>query len=113
MDKKGIELTMNTIIVAALALLVLVVLMLLFTGSFGDFSRTFLGIKDKVTSKADCVVIGGDSANDKDGDGLHDSKEYDKIIKDEGGEKSTVKCPCDPDKGTGGEENIPDKCKDE
>lgn len=36
MDKRGVELSMNVIIIAAIALIVLVVLVLLVTGAFGD-----------------------------------------------------------------------------
>lgn len=37
MNKKGVELTMTTIIVAAISILVLVVLVLIFTKSAGNF----------------------------------------------------------------------------
>jgi hypothetical protein len=36
MDKRGVELSMNVIIIAAIALIVLVVLVLLITGSFNN-----------------------------------------------------------------------------
>ncbi len=49
MDKKGIELSMNVIIIAALGLLVLVVLSVVFLGRAGVFSK----------STADCVIQGG------------------------------------------------------
>lgn len=40
MDKKGVELTMNTIIITVLLLIVMIVLMMIFTG------RIKLGVKD-------------------------------------------------------------------
>ncbi len=50
--KKGIEISMNTIIIAAIALIVLLILVLIMTGQTGKFTR---GIKD-------CESRGGDSS---------------------------------------------------
>jgi hypothetical protein len=94
MSKKGVELTMNTIIIAALALLVLVVLVIVFTGSFGDVINKFLGIKMKAIGKADCIVVGQDTAGDADHDGYYDSKKYDYQCK-VGGKMQTKQCRCD------------------
>jgi len=52
-DKKAVEISMNTIIIAAIALLVLIVLVLIFTGQTGKFTR---GIND-------CAAKGGSEKN--------------------------------------------------
>jgi hypothetical protein len=52
MDKKGVEISMNVLIVAAIGLLVLVVLSIIFLGRIGTFSK----------STADCAVQGGKCA---------------------------------------------------
>lgn len=65
-DKKAVEISMNTIIIAAIALLVLIVVVLIFTGQTGKFTR---GINDCAakggleknceTTSASCVSNGG------------------------------------------------------
>ena len=55
MKKKAQGLSMTTIVVAALALLVLVVLALVFTGRMGSFST---GIKEVADCKQACVAAG-------------------------------------------------------
>lgn len=52
MNKKGVEISMNVIIVAALGLLVLVVLSIIFLGRIGTFGQ----------KSADCEVQGGKCA---------------------------------------------------
>ena len=52
MDKKGVEISMNVIIVAAIGLLVLVVLSVIFLGRIGTFGQ----------KSADCEVQGGKCA---------------------------------------------------
>lgn len=52
MDKKGVEISMNVIIVAAIGLLVLVVLSVIFLGKVGGFGRQV----------SDCAVQGGKCA---------------------------------------------------
>lgn len=52
MDKKGVEISMNVIIVAAIGLLVLVVLSVIFLGRIGTFGQ----------KTGDCVVQGGTCA---------------------------------------------------
>lgn len=48
-DKKGAELTLNVIVIAAIVLFVLVVLLLIFTGRIGGFQR----------ATAECSTQGG------------------------------------------------------
>ena len=55
MKKKAQGLSMTTIVVAALALLVLVVLALVFTGRMGDFSK---GVKNVGTCDQACIAAG-------------------------------------------------------
>jgi hypothetical protein len=55
MNKKAQGLSMTTIVVAALALLVLVVLALVFTGRMGSFST---GIKEVGTCAQACTAAG-------------------------------------------------------
>ena len=99
MKKKGVELAMNTIIIAAIALIVLVVVVLIFTGGFGDVSGKFKRILGGVGNQADCVIIGNDPTNDKDDDGYHDSQTY--VIKyTQDGNKQEVTCRCDIDGGS-------------
>jgi len=95
--KQGVELALNTVIIAAISLLVLVVVVIVFTGGFGDIIEKFTGIKNKVAGKADCVVIGGDDSNDKDNDGYHDSKKYEVTYKKDG-KNEKLTCQCDAHK---------------
>lgn len=96
MNKRGIELTMNTIIIAALSLLVLIVLVIVFTGGFGDTITKLKAIFGKVSNQADCTII-GESINDRDKDGYHDTEKYDRVYKDASGKTQTEKrgCSCD------------------
>lgn len=62
-NKKGVELSMNTVIVAAIALIVLIVLVLILTGNAGKLT---FGLKDcegkggfKAENLKDCVDKGG------------------------------------------------------
>ena len=55
MEKRAQGLSMTTIVVAALALLVLVVLALVFTGRMGDFST---GVKKVGTCEQACSAAG-------------------------------------------------------
>lgn len=99
MSKKGVELTMNTIVIAALALIVMVVLVIIFTGGFGDISRSFSFLKGKVISKGDCIVIGNNPAKDKDGDGYLDDGKYKVTYTDENGKtQEKDDCACDSNK---------------
>lgn len=52
MNKKGVEISMNLIIIAAIGLLVLVVLSMIFLGRLGTFGQ----------KSADCEVQGGKCA---------------------------------------------------
>jgi hypothetical protein len=90
MKKRGIELTLNTIIVAALSLLVLVVLIIAFTGGFGDVFSRLRGLIGQGTAKADCIP--NDIINDEDGDGYHDTNEFEVTCK---GVKKMCKCDTD------------------
>jgi len=70
--KKGMELSMNTIIVAVIALIVLVVVVLIFTGRFGIFTRGLNdcaqrgGVDSTHCTKtaAECVNKGGMPSGD-------------------------------------------------
>jgi len=65
MNKKGQSISINTIIVAAIALAVLVVLFVIFTGRLGIFST---GVSQTTTCENSCKALGmlnGD-ASDKD-----------------------------------------------
>ena len=55
MKRKAQGLSMTTIVVAALALLVLVVLALVFTGRMGNFST---GVKEVGTCEQACIAAG-------------------------------------------------------
>ena len=55
MKKKAQGLSMTTIVVAALALLVLVVLALVFTGRMGNFAS---GVKQTTTCEQACISAG-------------------------------------------------------
>jgi len=59
MKKKAQGLSMTTIVVAALALLVLVVLALVFTGRMGNFST---GVKEVGTCEQACIAAGFNDA---------------------------------------------------
>ena len=54
MSKKGVELTLNTIVIAAIVLVVLAVLVLVFTGQMGDFIRKIFN----TTSEQRCADFG-------------------------------------------------------
>lgn len=55
MDKKGVDISVNVIIVAAIALAVLVVLFAIFTGRMGGFSR---GVKEVTSCNEVCKARG-------------------------------------------------------
>jgi hypothetical protein len=93
MKKKAIELTLNTVIIAALSLLVLIVLMIVFTGGFGDVINKIRGIGGTVNNQADCVAV-GESSLDADHDGYLD-KPYKATYKDKDGKTQTANCKCD------------------
>jgi len=95
--KKGVELAMNTIIIAALALLVLVILILVFTGGFGKIKDSIWGISAKTIGKGDCILIGTDGARDSDGDGYVDDLTYKVKYKGDEGKYVEIKCQCDID----------------
>ena len=61
--KKGQGLSLNTIIIAAIVLIVLVVLWAIFTGRMGIFSK---GLKETTEQKVNCAsdLIGGTVKND-------------------------------------------------
>lgn len=96
-DKKGMELAMNTIVVAAIALIVLVVVILIFTGGMSETIEKFRNILGKSTGEAACVVVGLDPSKDADGDGYLDDqkKTYTIEYKDNQGKKVTDTCICD------------------
>lgn len=53
MKKKAIELSMNTIIIAAILLVVLIVILAIFTGSMNDIADKFSQHTDKAGEKSD------------------------------------------------------------
>ena len=55
MDKKGVDLSVNVIIVAAIALAVLVVLFAIFTGRIGVFSK---GVSETTNCEQICNAAG-------------------------------------------------------
>jgi hypothetical protein len=93
MNKNAIELTMNTIIVAALALLVLVVLAVFFTGGFGDVIGKIKGIISG-TDDSSCIVMNNPTV-DADSDGYHDSQTYETTCKKNGKTVKIQNCRCD------------------
>lgn len=54
MNKKGQSISINTIIIAAIALAVLVVLFAIFTGRIGGFTR---GVTDTDTCAQKCIAL--------------------------------------------------------
>jgi hypothetical protein len=94
-NKKGVELALNTVVVSAIALIVLVVIILIFTGGMGETIDKFKKILYKSSGKADCLVVGTDSALDKDGDGYLDDGDYKVYYKDDKGKKIKLPCKCD------------------
>lgn len=71
LNKRGVELTLNTIVIAIIILIVMVIMIFIF--------RSLLGKgKEQTEAQLDIVDI---KANDADGDGIHN-------LFDE--------CPCDP-----------------
>ncbi|HME87412.1 MAG TPA: hypothetical protein VKE88_03300 [Candidatus Nanoarchaeia archaeon] len=77
MDKKGVEISMNVIIVAAIGLLVLVILSLMFINKIGIFSRESTNC---LTQGGKCAVACG-SADDG--------------TADYGTANPTIQCPAD------------------
>ncbi|MEW6063557.1 MAG: hypothetical protein AB1571_04280 [Nanoarchaeota archaeon] len=57
MNKKGIELTFNTIITAILAIIVLVILVLIFTGTAGKVLSYFSSIAKDVLGLAEATQV--------------------------------------------------------
>ena len=55
MHKKGVDLSVNVIIVAAIALAVLVVLFMIFTGRLGMFSK---GVGETASCENTCKALG-------------------------------------------------------
>jgi|TARA_B100001971_G_C18242142_1_gene571626 lipopolysaccharide/colanic/teichoic acid biosynthesis glycosyltransferase len=53
MNKKAIEITMSTIVIAAICLVVLVVLIAIFTKQTGDVSKSFSNISTGAGDKAE------------------------------------------------------------
>ena len=58
MSKKGQSISINTIIIAAIALAVLVVLFMIFTGRLGVFS---IGVKETTDCNNACIAAGYES----------------------------------------------------
>ncbi len=55
MNKKGMEMSIQLMVVAAIALIILIVLIVLFTGSAGNFSNTLNSCEDKgYTCRSKC-----------------------------------------------------------
>lgn len=62
MNKRGAEISLNVIIVAAIALLVLVILSVIFMGRMGIFTKQSAGTEYcKVTLNGECAGLGFDN----------------------------------------------------
>lgn len=58
-NKKGVELSMNMVIIMAVLLVVLIVAILIFMGGFEDFSKKLVEIKAQVwTAKPNLTMSG-------------------------------------------------------
>ena len=77
MKKKGLEMSFNTIVIAALALVILLVLIAIFTGFAGDYAKKYKTIGDQSIKQAESKTCSGffapgrycsttSSCNDKD-----------------------------------------------
>lgn len=58
MDKRGVELSMNAIIIAVISLIVLTVLVLIFSGKFGEFGEGVTDVGESVNPDEKCYVPG-------------------------------------------------------
>lgn len=56
MNKKAVELTMNTIIIAAICLIVLVVLVVVFRTQIGNVVKSFTGISEEGGKRAEETI---------------------------------------------------------
>ncbi|MEM4267631.1 MAG: hypothetical protein QXK37_02260 [Candidatus Woesearchaeota archaeon] len=103
--KKGMELTMNTIVIAAVLLILVVVMIIIFTGSTKDFLGGLSRLKCESKIKAACTPEGPEDdtkkCDNKNTDGLSDTKSY--SISDDNGRKLTGECLC---------VNMAEACKD-
>lgn len=99
-DRKGVELAMNTIIIAAISLIVLVILVVVYTGGFSKLTDKFKFWGEK--TRSDCVILGDDDVRDRDGDGYVNDLTYTVKYKDDNGKDADVTCECDkhPDDDT-------------
>jgi hypothetical protein len=70
MKKRGVELSMNVIIIAAIALIILVLLVLLVTGAFKDL---WTGTGCEQLNKGTCETLGGKTCADVAGEGYQTS----------------------------------------
>jgi len=59
-DKKAVELSMNTIIIAAIALLVLIILALIVSGQMGKLMRSMKDCEQKGGDDGDCTKDNGE-----------------------------------------------------
>ncbi len=108
--KKGVEIAMNTIVGAAIALLILVVVILIVTGQLGDVVRKFVGLREENTGGAGCLLAIPDPEKDRDGDGYIDKATYTvRVEKD--GKRETKTCKCDIDSGTNRNTHKDTECK--
>ena len=90
-ETKDMELTFQTVIIAAILLVTMIVIIAIYLGGIGGFKKFWDELFNKVETDADCLTTKG-GPDDLDGDGQHDTNH-----------KSDGTC-CDPDSG---------KCTDE
>ncbi|HLC66646.1 MAG TPA: hypothetical protein VJK52_03320 [Candidatus Nanoarchaeia archaeon] len=84
MEKKAQGISINTIIIAAIALIVLVVLVAIFTGRMGDFGRRLTGEQNKycatvnipANERGAATAIGGVVRTESEGCGTNAQQVY-------------------------------------
>ena len=58
-DKKGVELSMSTVVILAILLIVLIIIVLIFTGGMEDFVTKLKGIRAEIwATKPDLTAAG-------------------------------------------------------
>jgi hypothetical protein len=88
--KKGMELSLNTVIIAAILLITAIVIIMIFSGSAGDFVSGIFGTKCAGKLRALCTPQGPDDDINK--DGISDSASFTLDVDDSGVAVVTGKC---------------------
>ena len=68
MKKKGVELSLNTVIIAIILLVVMIVIISIFTGTIGNIADKFNDQTDKAGAQSDDAMEGLDFFSCKDGE---------------------------------------------